>query len=149
MAAAGSGNPVGGTEEVTMSVTPPPLPPSSPGGGTGDPDPHPSARPLDRDEELRLSALEQELRRSDPRLDTELTAPHRPSRAAGGRVDRILQAVAITVIVLVLVPGDWIAGLLSFGLLLGIPVVMAWIAVRAHRENIARDQAEGRDDERP
>lgn len=132
-----------------MSVTPPPLPPSPPGGGTGDPDPHPSARPLDRDEELRLSALEQELRRSDPRLDTELTAPHRPSRAAGGRVDRILQAVAITVIVLVLVPGDWIAGLLSFGLLLGIPVVMAWIAVRAHRENIARDQAEGRDDERP
>ena len=131
-----------------MSVTPPPLPPPSPGGGTGDPDPRPVARPLDRDEELRLSGLEQELRRSDPELDTELTAPHRPARAAGGRADRILQAVAITVIVLVIVPSDWVAGLLSFGLLLGIPAAMAWIAVRAHRENVAREQAEGRDDER-
>ncbi|WP_224386217.1 DUF3040 domain-containing protein [Pseudonocardia sp. ICBG1293] len=127
-----------------MSVTPPPLPPSS-GGGTGDPDPRPAARPLDRDEELRLSGLEQELRRSDPELDTELGAPPRP---AGGRADRILQAVAIAVIVLVVVPGEWVAGLLSFGLLLGIPAAMAWIAVRAHRENVARERAEGSGDDR-
>ncbi|MEJ8279896.1 DUF3040 domain-containing protein [Pseudonocardia spirodelae] len=115
-----------------MSVTPPPLPPP-PDGGTGDPEPRPSARPLDREEERVLSGLEDELRRSDP--DLRLSPPDPAPRAApGGSADRILQGVAIGVIALVLVPSDWLAGLLSFGLLLGIPVAMAWIAFRARRE---------------
>lgn len=135
-----------------MSVTPPPLPPPppppQPAGGAPDPDPRPAARPLDRAEERSLSGLEGELRRSDPDLESEMSSLE---STAGGHgavdrapIDRILQAVAMGVIVLVLVPNQWLAGLLSFGLLLGIPLAMAMIAVRAKREG-TQDE-EQRDD---
>lgn len=135
-----------------MSFTPPPLPPPppppQPAGGAPDPDPRPSARPLDRAEERSLSGLEGELRRSDPDLESEMSSLEStaggPGAAERAPIDRILQAVAVGVIVLVLVPNQWLAGLLSFGLLLGIPLAMAMIAVRAKREGMQDE--EQRDD---
>ncbi|ANY08531.1 DUF3040 domain-containing protein [Pseudonocardia sp. HH130630-07] len=123
-----------------MSATLPPPPSSQPADGVPDPDPRSGARPLDRAEERALSGLEGELRRSDPGLDSEMAVLEDSARSAapGGSADRVLQAVAVAVIVLVLVPTDWLAGFLSFGLLLGVPAAMALIAARARREGIAR-----------
>jgi hypothetical protein len=126
-----------------MSATLPPPPPSQPAGGMPEPDPRHGARPLDRDEERALAGLEGELRRSDPDLDTGMTALETTEAqpAAGhGSADRVLQAVAIGVIVLVLVPGEWLAGILSFGLLLGVPFAMAMIAARARRDSARRSE---------
>ncbi|MBP2369486.1 DUF3040 domain-containing protein [Pseudonocardia parietis] len=138
-----------------MSVTPPPLPPPppppQPAGGAPDPEPRPFARPLNRAEERSLSDLESELSRSDPDLNSEMSSLESTGGARGAvdraPLDRILQGVAIGVIVLVLVPGEWLAGLLSFGLLLGIPFAMAMIAVRAKREGYYESEGEKRDDD--
>ncbi|MEQ3554303.1 hypothetical protein WIS52_27880 [Pseudonocardia nematodicida] len=133
-----------------MSVTPPPVPPppQQPAGGgpEPDPEPRPSAEPLNRREEQSLSGLEDELRRSAPELETEMSSLEaaRRTRTDNDRLNRILQAFAITVIVLVLLPSDWVASILSFGLLLGIPLVMAFIAARARREHTT-----GEGDDRP
>ena len=139
-----------------MSVTPPPLPPppSQPAGGRPDPEPRPSAEPLNRAEERSLSDLEKELRSSDPDLESEMSSLESTGAGSGAAdrapLDRILQAVAIGVIVLVLVPNEWLAGLLSFGLLLGIPFAMAMIAVRAKREGQAEEgQRDDGEDRRP
>lgn len=128
-----------------MSATLPPPPPSQPAGGPPDPDPRSGARPLDRKEERTLAGLEGELRRSDPDLDSEMAALE-TTGARRSSVDRVLQAVAVGVIVLVLVPTEWVAGVLSFGLLLGIPIAMATIAVRARREGT--DRADGSEEPR-
>lgn len=117
-----------------MSVTPPPLPPSSSAGGP-DPEPRPHAAPLDRAEERSLAGLEDELRRSDPDLDGEMAALAAARRVGpGGTADRVLQVIAIAVIVGVLLPGEWLPVVLSLGLLVGVPVAMAVIAARATRE---------------
>lgn len=107
-----------------MSVTPLPPPP-----GTPDPEPRPHTVPLNRSEERRLSGLEHELRRSDPDLDAEmsaLTAATAGRSGARGVTERVLQAVAIGVIVLALLPWQWLAVALWFGLLLGVPFAMVW-----------------------
>lgn len=129
-----------------MPATPPPLPPpppSEPAGAAPDPEPRPFASPLNRDEERSLADLEGELRRSDPDLESEMSSLARDERFS---LDRVLQAVAIAVIVLVLVPTDWLAGILSFGLLLGIPFAMAMIAARAKREGGTGEGGEQRHD---
>ena len=136
-----------------MSVTPPlPPPPSQPAGGAPDPEPHPSARPLDRGEERSLSDLEKQLRSSDPDLESEMSSLESTGTGRsvldGVPIDRILQAVAVGVIVLVLVPTNWLAGILSFGLLLGIPFAMAMIAVRAKRESGQEEQRDDGEDRR-
>ncbi|MFP5070440.1 DUF3040 domain-containing protein [Pseudonocardia nantongensis] len=119
---------------------PPPPPPSTPPPGGPDPEPRPHAVPLNRSEERTLSGLENDLRRSDPGLDTEMSALNAAGAGSGwdalgrGTADRVLQAVAIGVIVLVLLPGEWLAAVLSFGLLLGVPFAMAMVAARARRE---------------
>lgn len=130
-----------------MSVAQPPPPPS----GAPDPEPRPHAVPLNRSEERRLSGLEHELRSSDPDLDSEMSALNPAGRAGPaavrevadhGRTDRILQAVAIAVIVLVLVPREWLGAVLSIGLLLGVPLAMTMVAVKARRDT---DDADGGD----
>lgn len=127
-----------------MSVTPPPLPPlppSQPAGGAPDPDPRPCARPLNRREERSLSDLEQELRRSDPDLESEMSslqpAAAAPGTANPAMLDRVLQGIAIAAIVLVLVPTEWLSGVLSFGLLLGVPVALAMLVARERFEGPA------------
>lgn len=133
-----------------MPATPPPLPPpppSEPAGAAPDPEPRPYASPLNRDEERSLADLEGELRRSDPDLESDMSSLEaRRASQDHFSLDRVLQAVAIAVIVLVLVPADWLAGILSFGLLLGIPFAMAMIAVRAKREGTQGEGGEPRDD---
>lgn len=119
---------------------PPPPPPSTPPPGAPDPEPRPHAVPLNRAEERTLSGLEDDLRRSDPGLDTEMSALNTAGAGRGrdtlgrGTADRVLQAVAIGVIVLALLPREWLAAVLSFGLLLGVPFAMAMVAARARRE---------------
>ncbi|MBC3191207.1 DUF3040 domain-containing protein [Pseudonocardia sp. C8] len=138
-----------------MSVTPPlpPPPPSQPPGGAPDPGPRPSARPLNRTEERTLSRLEQELRRSYPDLESEMSSLESAGagrgEAPGVPLDRILQAVAIGVIVLALVPKEWLAALLSIGLLLGIPFAMALIAVQAKWDGLGEDGNGEGEDRRP
>jgi len=129
-----------------MPATPPPLPPpppSDPAGAAPDPEPRPAASPLNRDEQRCLADLESELRRSDPDLDSEMSSLARDEQFS---LDRVLQAVAIAVIVLVLVPTEWLAGILSFGLLLGIPFAMAMIAARTKPQSVQGESGENRHD---
>ncbi|MBP2367479.1 DUF3040 domain-containing protein [Pseudonocardia parietis] len=101
--------------------------------------------PLNRCEERSLSELEHELRRSAPDLDTEMSALTAATTghpgAAWGMADRVLRAVAIGVILLVLLPWQWLAVVAWIGLLLGVPVAMvwAWRNADAHEGNAERN----------
>lgn len=114
-----------------MAVTPPPP--------QDEPEPRPHAAPLSRSEERRLTALEDELRRSAPALEGEMAAlGTAPSRPPAGRIDRALQVAAAVVIALVVLPEAWLAGVLLFGLVFGVPLVMVVVAVRARRKAAGR-----------
>lgn len=114
--------------------------------GAPDPEPRPHTVPLNRSEERSLSGLEHELRRSAPDLATEMSTltaatAGRPG-TAWGEADRVLRAVAIGVILLVLLPWQWLAVAVWLGLLLvGFPIAMvrAWRNATAHEGNAERN----------
>lgn len=90
-----------------------------------------------------MSDVESALRRSDPELESEMASLHHASSGSGSGsegsaipLDRVLQTVAICVIVLVLVPREWMAWVVSIGVLLALPTALVIVAIRAEREGL-------------
>ena len=93
-------------QELTMTHPPP------------EPDP---GRPLTEQERRFLADIGSDLQKTDPRLGQRLSARGDGSTAV--TLDRLVQAAAILVITLVLIPADWRGMVLVLVLMVGVPLI--------------------------
>lgn len=89
--------------------------------------PHPAPGepdPLSEQQRKILSAIEAELTETAPELE-RLSDTFDAGSGSGPGLDRLLQIVAVAVIVVAIVPDSWLPALLVFAVMTGLPLVAA------------------------
>ncbi|WP_328307945.1 DUF3040 domain-containing protein [Actinomycetospora sp. NBC_00405] len=95
-------------------------------GATGPTPPEPS-RPLTEREKAALAKLAADARRDDPEWFDLLAAQSAPRRRLSPRVRNLLiQVVVVVVLVVALLPTEWLGGLLAVMVLIGPLGVALW-----------------------
>lgn len=85
------------------------------------PDPQ-NPEPLSSREKRILAQIEGELAAADPELDTLSATVGHPRHTPAWRTDHVLQAAAVIVIAVAVLPGPWLITLLVFAVLAGPPI---------------------------
>ncbi|MCW0212529.1 MAG: DUF3040 domain-containing protein [Pseudonocardia sp.] len=93
------------------------------------PEPH-DPEPLSSREKRILAQIEGELAAAAPELDTLSSTVGRSRRTPPWRTDHVLQAAAVVVIAIALLPGRWLLTLLVFAVLAGPPIAAILTARR-------------------
>ncbi|MDN5913902.1 MAG: DUF3040 domain-containing protein [Pseudonocardia sp.] len=90
------------------------------------------AQPLSDHERRVIGDLESELAESAPDLTDAFTRADKTlARSAMSGADRVLQAVAVLVVLAVLLPSEWRTVLAVFGVLSGAVALALWVDSRA------------------
>ncbi|MFR9807009.1 DUF3040 domain-containing protein [Pseudonocardia sp. RS010] len=101
------------------TASPPPSPPP--------PEPDP-ARPLTEREKQVLAQLGSDLQASDPTLGDRLSTDPASARPRWLTVDRAVQTLVVLVVLLVLLPAEWLGLVLVLLLMVGLPLFLLLLA---------------------